>query len=178
MIGKTLTIKEIWNKTGKPVKVVLLVTVIMTGLIINSWGEDALSVIHERTSIRKFTSQPVEEGKVETLLRAAMAAATSRNIQPWRFWVVTDTNILQELAENLSNTHEPLSTAPLAIVVAGDTEAGYNNEEQMRNLKLDCSIASENLLLAAQAIGLGAVWMGIYPYNDRIVTLRNTLSLP
>lgn len=137
----------------------------------------ALETIHGRTSIRSYTSQPVSQQQVEELLRAAMAAPSSRNIQPWRFYVVRDRGLLESLAEQLPFA-KMTANAPLAIVVCGDITAGSPNQEQQLNWVLDCSAATQNLLLAAHAMGLGAVWTGVYPYKDRVDAVRNILELP
>ncbi|MDR0728952.1 MAG: nitroreductase family protein [Prevotellaceae bacterium] len=137
--------------------------------------KDTLTVIHERTSVRHYTPQPVTDADIETLLRAAMAAPTSKNKQPWRFVVVS-----QETAKHTLAAHLPyaamLRDAPLAIVVCGDTRV--HTDESAISWVMDCAAATENLLLAAQAINLGAVWTGVYPYPDRIQTVQHTLQLP
>jgi nitroreductase len=136
-----------------------------------------LNAIHARASVRSYTDKPVPEAKIEKLLKAAMAAPSSRNVQPWRFYVVTDRNILDSLAEGLPFA-KMLDHAPLAIIVAGDTTAGNPEGEQIHNWVMDCSAASQNLLLAAHALGLGAVWTGVYPYQARIDNVRAILNIP
>ncbi len=138
---------------------------------------ETLKVVHNRSSIRHFTDQAVSAETVETLLRAAMAAPSSRNVQPWVFYVVEDRDLLVRLSEELPSARM-LAHAPLAIVVCGDIQKGDPNEEQVHNWVMDCSAATQNLLLAAESLGLGAVWTGVHPYADRIFTVRNALSLP
>ena len=132
--------------------------------------EDVLNNIFARKSVRKFTSEPVSEKQVETLLKAAMAAPSALNKQPWRFVVVTDKEKLLSMAEKMP--YARLDTAPLAIVVCGDTSV---SEKFWTH---DCSAATENLLLAAEAMGLGAVWCGIYPMQERVAYLKQLLQLP
>jgi len=140
-------------------------------------ANETLNVIHNRTSIRHFTDQAVSAEAVEALLRAAMAAPSSRNVQPWLFYVIEDRELLVRLSEDLPSARM-LAHAPLAIVVCGDIAKGDPNEEQVHNWVMDCSAATQNLLLAAESLGLGAVWTGVHPYADRISTVRNALSLP
>ncbi len=138
---------------------------------------DVFTVIHERKSVRQYTDQSVPAEKVETMLRAAMAAPTARNLQPWQFFVITNRQVLDQLAGELPYA-KMLSQAPMAIVVAGDTQKGNPNDEQVLNWALDCSAATQNLLLAAEALGLGAVWTGVYPYKARVAAVSNALKLP
>ena len=136
-----------------------------------------LNAIHTRTSIRSYTDKPVADAQIEKILKAAMAAPSARNNQPWRFYVVTDRAVLNQLAGGLPFA-KMLDHAPLAIIVAGDTTAGDPEGEQIHNWVMDCSAASQNLLLAAHALGLGAVWTGVYPYQTRIDSVRAILNIP
>lgn len=138
---------------------------------------DMLSVIHNRTSIREYTTDKIDEQEIEILLRAAMAAPSSRNVQPWRFFVVEDQRLLKALSEQLP-TAGMVGHAPLAIVVCADTTSGNPTEEQRPNWIMDCSAATQNLLLAAHAQGLGAVWTGVFPYQERIRVVSQVLELP
>lgn len=136
----------------------------------------AIENIMTRTSIRKYTQQPVEDCKVETMLRAAMAAPTAVNKQPWHFVVVTDKTILGKLAGE-GRRGDMLRNAPLAIVVCGDMNKAL--EGPMRDFWIqDVSAATENLLLAAHALGLGAVWTGLYPNTERAGQVAQTLGMP
>lgn len=134
---------------------------------------DAMDAIMTRRSIRRFEETPVAEGEIETLLRAAMAAPSAGNQQSWRFVVVSERARLDRLATT-SPYAGLLKQAPLAIVVcgelAGEHHPGYWVE--------DCSAAMENLLLAANATGLGGVWLGYYPDNERVERVRDELRLP
>lgn len=139
--------------------------------------EMTLKTIHERTSIRDYADREVEEEKLEQLLKAAMAAPSSRNVQPWQFYVIHDGQTLRDLADKLPSAGM-LANAPVAVVVCGDTEKGQPNPEQQMNWIMDCSAATQNLLLAAQSMGLGAVWTGVYPYRQRIDIVRSALEIP
>lgn len=136
----------------------------------------AIENILARKSVRAFTPKPVEKEKVDLLLKAAMAAPTAVNKQPWAFVVVDDRNVLDQLAAELPYA-KMTAQAPLAIVVCGDLSKALNGETD-RYWMLDCSAASENLLLAAESMGLGAVWTAVYPESDRMAKVRTVLSLP
>ena len=123
-----------------------------------------------------YTSRPVEKEKVDIMLKAAMAAPSAVNKQPWAFIVIDDRDVLNKLAEVLPYA-KMTAEAPMAIVVCGDLAKSLNGEFG-KYWMLDCSAASENLLLAAEALELGAVWTAIYPEEQRIENVRKVLSLP
>ncbi|MBO5877084.1 MAG: nitroreductase family protein [Bacteroidales bacterium] len=131
--------------------------------------------IFNRKSVRSFTSEPVSQEHVEAMLKAAMAAPTAVNYQPWRFVVVTDRAQLDAMAEILPYA-KMLKQAPLAIVVCGETTWFEGRENPY--WQQDCSAATENLLLAAEALGLGAVWTGVYPNMQLAEPLGEFLDLP
>lgn len=138
---------------------------------------NTLQTIHNRKSVRKYTEQAVPKEKLEILLKAAMAAPSSKNNQPWLFYVVSSREVLVKLSEQLPFA-KMLTKAPVAIVVCGDSAKGVTNPEQSLNWALDCSAASQNILLAAEAEGLGAVWTGVFPYSERVRAVQNALQLP
>ena len=128
-----------------------------------------LESIMSRTSIRQYQEKQVTEKFVETLLRASMSAPTAVNRQPWLFVVFTNTDILQQLGGRSKE-------APLAIIVCGDIDKALEREAREYWVQ-DCSAATENLLLAAHALGLGAVWQGVYPISQRVENVRKILKL-
>ncbi len=133
--------------------------------------EDLIQTIFARRSIRKYTSESVSEEDIQTLLEAAMAAPSASNRKPWQYVVVTERGTLDALAE--AHPHgKMLFDAPLSISVCGDLT------EMERYWVQDCSAATENLLLAATALGLGAVWLGVYPREERVEAVRQILALP
>lgn len=132
--------------------------------------------IMTRTSIRAYQDRDVEDAKVEILLRAAMAAPTAGNKQPWRFVVVKDKNILHEISANVGPI-KMAEKAPLAIIVCGDLNNTFPEDGRDYWVE-DASAATENLLLAAHGLGLGAVWCGIYPMRERVAFLKKLLNLP
>jgi nitroreductase len=129
------------------------------------------SIFH-RTSIRQYLQKDVEEEKVTKMLKAAMAAPSAGNQQPWEFYVVKDKAKLKELAAT-SPYADCTANAPMAFVIC------YNNACQMPEYaQIDASAATENLLLEADALGLGAVWLGIAPLEERMEAVRKVLSIP
>ncbi len=133
--------------------------------------------IFSRTSVRHFKAQPVEDAKVEALLRAAMAAPTSGNLQPWHFVVLKDKKDIEAYAASNSRHAEDIRKTPLFIFVCADT--ARMAEGQGRELWVqDLSAVSENILLAANALGLGACWTTIYPIERKVAGISRTLKLP
>ena len=125
----------------------------------DSAREAVLQNIANRKSVRSYTSEPVSDADIETMLRAAMAAPSAMNRQPWEFIVIKDRDTLDALAAKLKYA-KMLEKAPLAIVVCAETMITLRDGSVVENMfwEHDASAATENLLLAAEAIGLGAVW--------------------
>lgn len=136
----------------------------------------AYQTILSRTSVRAYTDQKVEKDKIEKLLRAAMAAPTAVNKQPWHFVVIEDKHVLEQIAEEIP-TAKMAARAPLAITVCGDMKKALDGEGRDFWVQ-DASAATENLLLAAHAMGLGAVWTSVYPIKDKMEATRALLNLP
>lgn len=139
-------------------------------------ADAVLENIMTRTSIRAFTDQPVEDEKIELMLRAGMAAPTAVNKQPWAFVAVKSREQLDRLRETNPNARM-LATAQAAIVVCGDMTKAIEGPMQSFWIQ-DASAATENILLAAHALGLGAVWTGVYPNPDRAAAVAEVLELP
>jgi nitroreductase len=136
---------------------------------------DAITVIHNRKSVRNFTGEGVTAEQLDILLRAGMCAPTAVNMQPWAFVVVTNRSTLDSLANGLPFA-KMLYKAGAAIIVCAIPEKAYDQRKEYAII--DCSLASENILLAAEAIGLGAVWTAAYPYDDRAGHVRKVLNIP
>jgi nitroreductase len=134
---------------------------------------DALTTIFSRRSIRVYTAKPVSQEMVNGILRAAMSAPSAGNERPWHFIVLTDRNILDAIPK-FHPYSAMLKHAQVAILVCGDVTL----EKHKGYWALDCAAATENMLLAAHAKGLGAVWCGVYPTEDRVANLKKLLSLP
>ena len=129
--------------------------------------------IRSRRSIRKYTAQPVPQDLVNRLLEAAMAAPSAGNEQPWEFISITDRDVLQAITK-VHPYSQMLKEAPLAIVVCGNLE----REKYPGFWVEDCSAATENILLEAEDCGLGGVWLGVYPHDDRVKGISEILGLP
>lgn len=132
--------------------------------------------IMTRTSIRQFTDEPVPQEMVEQMLRAGMAAPTAMNSQPWEFVVLNDREVMKNLAGKMRFARM-LEQAPLAIVVCGKNTLIGRNGEPWDNIFWvdDCSAATENILLAAHALGLGAVWTAAKEERGGII--KETLGI-
>lgn len=141
----------------------------------NGANQAAIENIMTRTSIRQYKDQPVEQEKIDIMLKAAMAAPTAVNLQPWHFIVINDKKVIDQLAG-------PRPTnAPLMIAVCGDTDKTTmpDGKGKLPDFWVqDVSAATENLLLAAHALGLGAVWTGVYPVMERTAEVANVLNCP
>jgi nitroreductase len=120
--------------------------------------ENSLDIILKRRSIRKYKSDKVPENLIKSLLQAAMSAPSATNQQPWHFVIIEDRTVLTELSK-IHRGFTNLEAAPLAILVCGEPEAA----KLEFYWEQDCSAATQNILLAATALGLGAVWQGINP---------------
>ena len=134
---------------------------------------DAIEAILTRRSIRRYTSQGVPESAVRQVLEAAMSAPSAGNEQPWHFVVISDRRILDEIP-GFHPYAEMLKEASVAILVCGDLRLEKYRDHWVQ----DCSAATQNILLAAHAMGLGAVWVGLYPSEDRVARIRKLVNLP
>ena len=134
---------------------------------------DALECMATRRSIRSYTDEPVDPRHVQAILQAAMAAPSAGNQQPWRFVVLTERERLDAAAET-TPYGKMLQEAPLAIAICAHT-ADLKHPQMWEQ---DCSAATQNALLAAHALGLGAVWLGFWPKMERVTPLKEALGLP
>lgn len=137
---------------------------------------DVLAVIHQRKSVRSYTGEPVGLPELRELVRAGFAAPTAGNARPWAFVIVTERARLDALADAMPYG-KMLKKAPAAIAVCG-VESAFRSGESREMWVQDCSAATENILLAAEGTGLGAVWLGVYPYKDRSASISSILKLP
>lgn len=165
--------------------VALLAVIARLIFVMNQTGSEAqspksevvLQNILSRKSVRSYTDQTVSREQLDTLVRAAMAAPTAKDMRPWKFIVIDEEATMDSLAAKLPRA-SMLAEAKAAIVVCGDMTVVDDKGEPSRNWMIDCSAATENLLLAAEAMGLGAVWTAVYPYEDRIPLVCEALKLP
>jgi len=155
----------------------MLLGATMTKAATDGDGNEALNCIMTRTSIRQYQDRPVEQEKVEQLLRAAMAAPTAVNKQPWHFYVLNTKEAINRLADASQRGGDMVRSAALVVVVCGDMDKALEGKAREYWIQ-DTSAATENLLLAAHALGLGAVWTGVYPMKERVEMTTKVLSLP
>ena len=141
-------------------------------------GEPGLfETIAARTSIRKFDpSKPVSDADIEKILKAGMCAPSAMDRRPWEFIVVKDKAKLAALGSRLPYSRCG-NGAYVAIVVCGNLDNGLPGRGKEYWIH-DCSAATMNILLAAKGLGLGAVWTGVYPGEDRVAVVREVLSIP
>ena len=133
--------------------------------------EDFLELVQSRRSIRDYTDQEVTDEQVKAMLKAAMAAPSVQDLAPWHFVVVRKRKLLDKLAKAQKRA-SVLEKAPMAIVVCGDQEISE------RHWVEDTGAATQNMLLAATAVGLGGAWIGLYPNKKRQRYVRELLDIP
>ena len=133
-----------------------------------------LKEIYQRTSVRSYTDQPVEREKIHAMLQAAMSAPSSGNERPWHFVVLERPEDFLPITE-ISPHVEMMKQAQCVILVCADTT---QKKYRFDFWPQDCSAATENLLLEAKHQGLGAVWCGIYPDEEKVAALRTLYGLP
>ena len=136
-----------------------------------------LDWILNRRSVRSYTDQAVSVEDLEQILRAGMAAPSAVNQQLWEFIVITEPKLLKLLGEELPYA-KMLLHAHAAIMVCGDVTRSFDQNPKSEFWIMDCSAATENILLAVEALGLGAVWTAVYPDAKRVESVRKILSLP
>jgi len=136
---------------------------------------ETIASIMGRHSVRSFTGDSITEADLDAILRAGMAAPSAVNVQPWAFVVVTDRAILARLRDGLPYA-KMLDKAACAVIVCG--LPGKDERFAKEYWPLDCSAASENILLAAHALGYGAVWTAVFPDESRVSVVRDACKLP
>jgi nitroreductase len=128
----------------------------------------------KRRSVRKYTDKSIEKELIEKMLKAAMAAPSGHNAQPWSFVVVDQREVLDELSE-VHKYAKMLKEAQLCIVVCGESYAGGRYQTLWSQ---DCAAATENILLQATELGIGTVWLGVYPSETSTTRVKRILDLP
>ena len=132
-----------------------------------------MDALFSRRSIRKYTNEPVSDDEIKKLLEAGMSAPSAGNEQPWHFIVIRDKNVMEAIMK-VHPYSQMLKEASAAIIVCGDIDA-----QKYKGFWIeDCSAATENILIEAVELGLGAVWCGIYPHEDRTEGIKKVLNLP
>lgn len=163
----------------KSIKLLLISLLLISSTTIaqnTNKSDEVMKNILERKSVRTYANKKVEKEDIETLLRAAMAAPSAVNAQPWVFIAIDDRQILDNLASQLPNA-KMLSQAQAAIIVCGNMEKALQGEGREYWVQ-DCSAATQNILLAAESMGLGAVWTGVYPKKERVNIIQTEMLLP
>ena len=147
---------------------------------------ETIRTIMQRKSVRAFTDQAIPAEYMETMLKAAMAAPTGSNIQPWHFVVLTDKSKYENVFENNFNMRIFNSAAAVVVFCADttvtrpprDNPDGAPVTRPNGTWRDDMGACTENFLLAAESLGLGAVWTAAYPYSDRYASMKSELGLP
>jgi nitroreductase len=134
---------------------------------------DLFETIFTRRSIRRYSNQQIEKEKVDKILRAGMYAPSAVNKQPWHFIVFKDTASKYKIMEVNKNS-SMLTEAETAILICFDERLQHDDGYGV----IDCSSATQNMLLAAHALGLGACWIGIYPRKNRVEALTKIFDVP
>ena len=132
-----------------------------------------LPLIQKRRSIRKYQKKPIEPDKIQTLVEAALRSPSSMGYNPWEFVVVADAGLLDKLSKARPQGSAHIKNAPLGIVVCADV----GREQHKGYWVQDCAAATQNILLACHALGLGAVWIGVYP-RDSIEAKFREFGMP
>ena len=134
---------------------------------------ETFEAINTRRSIRKFTNQKVDEKQYIKIIKAAMQAPSARDCQPWHFFLTDERDLLNKIPE-VHQFAEMMKTASAAILVCGE----FSLEPSPDYIAIDCAAATQNLLLAAHDLGLGAVWLGVYPRKERMDGMIKIFDLP
>lgn len=141
-------------------------------------SDEVIECIMTRASVRKYKPEKVNDSIITEVLKAGMAAPTAANQQAWHFVVITN-QILKDSITDAFQWTKMVEDCAFAVVVCGDMSRLFEGDREESGFwLLDCSAASENMLLAAHALGLGGVWCGIYPEEDRMSRLSAILNLP
>ena len=143
-----------------------------------SSAENVIENIMTRVSVRRYSGEPVPDSIRTAILKAGMAAPTAANQQAWEFVVITDRAIKDSISNNFQYA-KMVKNSDFAVVVCGNMDLLFaGDRREAGNWLLDCSCASENMLLAAHAYGVGGVWCGVYPEEDRMAFVVKVLNLP
>jgi nitroreductase len=134
---------------------------------------ETMNAIFSRRSIRKYLPKPVTYDLIENILKAGMNAPSAGDEQPWHFVILNEHSLLQKISE-IHPYAKMLKAAPAAILVCGDRSVFKFKDLWIQ----DCSAATENMLLAAHDLGLGAVWIGVYPVENLVREVRSILNIP
>lgn len=137
---------------------------------------NTLDAIFSRRSVRKFKDEKLSEEAIHTILKAGMSGPTCVNARDWSFIVVDDLTLLKQMADANGKPAKLLEKAPLAILICGDTSKALKMAKDY--WIIDGAIAGQNMILAAQDLGIGSVWLGTYPQMERVQAQKELFNLP
>lgn len=137
---------------------------------------DAIQTILTRLSVRQFTDQPISDEDLHAILEAGMAGPTAVNARPWSFIVVRNRAMLNKMADGNGRAAAPLRGAALGVLVCGDMERAFKPAPDY--WVVDGSIACQNMILAAHALGVGSVWLGTWPQDNKVAAQKALFHLP
>lgn len=137
---------------------------------------DTIDAILTRSSVREYTEDPIPDDALETILKAGTAGPSAVNARPWSFLVVRDREKLIQMADANGRSAEPLKKAALGILVCGDLERAFSRAPDY--WIIDCTIAAQNMILAAHSLGIGSVWLGTWPQEEKVAAQKVLFALP
>lgn len=137
---------------------------------------NTLDAIFSRRSVRKFKDEKLSDEAIHTILKAGMSGPTCANARDWSFIVVDDLTLLKQMADANGKPAKLLEKAPLAILICGDTSKAFKMAKDY--WIIDGAIAGQNMILAAQDLGIGSVWLGTYPQMERVQAQKELFNLP
>lgn len=137
---------------------------------------DALDAIMTRRSIRKYTDQPIDDATLRQILAAGMSGPTATNARDWHFLVIRDRETLNQMADANGRAATPLREAAVGILICGDLERAFPRARDY--WVIDGAIAGQNMILAAHALGIGSVWLGTWPQEEKVEAQRTLFGLP
>jgi nitroreductase len=141
----------------------------------NDSNHEIINILFERKSVRNFTGENISKAQLDLIFKAAMSAPSAVNMQPWAFIVIEERIMLDKLADELPYA-KMLNKAGAAIVVCAIPHKALENKSEFAIL--DCACSCENILIAAEALGLGAVWTAVYPWAEVEKNVRAILDIP
>ena len=137
---------------------------------------NTLDAIFTRKSTRKFADKPISEADIRTVLTAGMSGPSAVNARPYAFIIATDKKVLGKMADANGRAAEPCRHAAFAVLVCGDTDKAFKMAPDFWNI--DCSIACQNMILAAHELGIGSVWLGTWPMEANQKNQKELFDLP
>lgn len=137
---------------------------------------DAIQNIRSRISVRQYSDREISEEAVRIILEAGMSGPSCVNSRDWSFVVVRDREMLNKMADANGRPADPLRGAKLGILVCGDLERAFPKAPEY--WVVDGSIAAQNMILAAHALGIGSVWLGTWPQMSRVQAQAELFGLP